>query len=367
MKKRWLLLLPVLLLGLAWYLGPWFKAGFLLLDAANLSGWAATVPKWTADQCRLEDTTLPTRNGPIAARLYIPGKIQGAVVLVHGLHAGGIAEARLGPFGRKLAARGFLVLTPEMEDLKHFRITARTVDTIEDSIQWLSGRRDYSRQGRVGVIGISFSGGLSVVAAARPPIRDRVSFVLSIGGHGDLYRTASYLCTGRWNGSAPYLKPHDYAVGVLLLNLCDRLVPPSQGAALADGISAFLREDYDLGRSIASRLAPPASDIMKWVDARDVDKVGPLMIRELQNFAADPRLSPERSPSPAAPVFLLHGADDRVIPPHETEALAKYLRGRTEVYSLITPLISHVQLDQKPRAGDVWNLLSFWAKIVKRS
>ena len=45
-------------------------------------------------------------------------------------------------------------------------------------------------------MGISFAGGLSMVAAGRPAIRDRLAFVFSFGGHGDLPRVLRYLCTG---------------------------------------------------------------------------------------------------------------------------------------------------------------------------
>ena len=48
----------------------------------------------------------------------------------------------------------------------------------------------------VGLMGISFSGGLSIVAAGRPTLRDRVAYVFSFGGHDDLPRVLRYLCTG---------------------------------------------------------------------------------------------------------------------------------------------------------------------------
>ena len=54
------------------------------------------------------------------------------------------------------------------------------------------------------MMGISFAGGLSIVAAGRPALRDHVAVVLSLGGHGDLPRTLRYLCTGiQADGNAP--------------------------------------------------------------------------------------------------------------------------------------------------------------------
>ena len=55
---------------------------------------------------------------------------------------------------------------------------------------------DLAPDGRVGIVGISFAGGLSIAAAGRPAIRDKVAFVVSFGGHGDLPRVMRYLATG---------------------------------------------------------------------------------------------------------------------------------------------------------------------------
>ena len=71
------------------------------------------------------------------------------------------------------------------------------------------------------MMGISFAGGLSIVAAGRPALRDRVAVVLSLGGHGDLPRTLRYLCTGI-QPDGERLPPHDYGVVIILLGVADR-------------------------------------------------------------------------------------------------------------------------------------------------
>ncbi|MBI4456276.1 MAG: hypothetical protein HY644_10295 [Acidobacteria bacterium] len=365
MTRRILLLVLLVLLpvGLV-FVGPWLQAALLLLDAGNFHGLARQLVRWTSQEVHTQNVHVLTRYGGIRGRIYAPSNSNiGAVVLVHGVHAAGIAEERLGPFARKLAAHGLVVLTPEMEELRRYRITSETTDKIEDSVRWFIEQKPWARHARVGLIGISFSGGLSIVAAGRSSIRDRISFTLSLGGHGELYRTSYYLCTGRLAEGRGYFKPHDYAVGILLFNLCDRLVPPGQSGPLADAVAAYLAEDYERGRRMIGELPPPASRILSWVDARDLGKIGPLMLPEIGHFASDPNLSPERSAPPATPVFLLHGREDNLIPAFETEALARYLRKKAEVHFLVTPLISHVELERPPGVRDVWNLLRFWEKI----
>ena len=61
---------------------------------------------------------------------------------------------------------------------------------------WLSSDAGLAPDRKVGLMGISFSGGFSVVAAGRPSMADRVAFVFSFGGHADLPRVLRYLCTG---------------------------------------------------------------------------------------------------------------------------------------------------------------------------
>ena len=105
------------------------------------------------------------------------------------------------------------------------------------------------------MLGISFSGGLSIVAAGRPRLRDRLAFVLSFGGHGDLIRVMHYLAPGRCRRPTPAAAaaditgaehvqvhpPHDYGVAVVLLTFADRVVPAEQVEPLRDGIGIFLR------------------------------------------------------------------------------------------------------------------------------
>ena len=66
----------------------------------------------------------------------------------------------------------------------------------------------------VAIIGISFGGGLSVVAASR--MGEWVGWVLSFGGHGELRRTLRFL----WSGilADGRVRPsHDYGVVIILL------------------------------------------------------------------------------------------------------------------------------------------------------
>ena len=69
---------------------------------------------------------------------------------------------------------------------------------------------------------------------------------------------------------------------------------------------------------------------MTHVNNRAVDKLGPILLPAVESVsdatAEHTSLSPERATPPAAPVFLLHGAEDNVIPSVETVLLTNYLQ-----------------------------------------
>jgi dienelactone hydrolase len=373
-----LLILAVSVIAALILLPDTLRAIALVSRASNpRASWIAALGRWQTSPVEVSDLQVPSRYGPLRARLYRPREPRGhPVVLTTGVHADGIEEPRLVKLAHDLATGGQVILTPEPTDLLRYEITPRLTDMIEDTATWLSGQKELAPDGKVSLFGISFSGGLSVAAAGRPALENKVAATLSLGGHGELSRVLSFLCTGTLpNGQ--HLKPHDYGVVVILLNVADRLVPPEQVEPLRAGIRTFLRashltlsdarraeETFEEARQQQRQLPEPAATLMGYVNTRDVAALGPVLLPHVQAFAADPSVSPERSPPPKSPVYLLHGADDTVIPAIESSLLAQALRPHTKVYLLPTPLITHAEFDRSASVTDVWNLVSFWANLL---
>ena len=354
------------------------RAAAFVVRAADMHGLAETAANLQSEQITERDLRIPWRDGELPARWYAPSASDELpILLVPGVHASGIDEPRLVGVARDLAAVGHPVLTTELADLKRYAITARSTDMIEDAAAWLAQQRDLAPSGGIGMMGISFAGGLSIVAAGRPTIRDRVDFVMSFGGHGDLPRTLRYLCTGvQPDGSVR--PPHDYGVAIILLGLAERVVPPDQVEPLRHAILTFLEAsrldmvdkaqsqvEFARARDLATALPEPARRLMGYVNDRNVKSLGPILLPHVGELGGDPALSPSRSAPPSAAVYLLHGADDNVIPAVESVLLAGELRQRgVHVEHLVTPLITHAEVDRPPTIGEVWTLVRFWGKLL---
>ena len=118
-------------------------------------------------------------------------------------------------------------------------------------------------------------------------------------------------------------------------------------------------------RRQARELPEPSATLLGYVNDRDVAHLGPRLLPYIGSYVSAPALSPSRSPAPSAPVFLLHGRDDNVIPAYESQRLADRLRGRVPVRLLLSALISHAAADQPVRMKDVGELARFWGDILE--
>lgn len=388
----------VLLAGLFFFVAlPYLDALGFIIRAAGLPGTPATVAAWRAMAItRDPEITVPTRAGDVPARFFRPARqTRRTVVLIPGVHRDGINEARLVGLAEDLSATGFGVLTVAAPDLQRFKITPLVTDVIEDAVRWASDQPQFRTDGKVGIVGISFSGGLSIVAAGRESIRDRVAFVMSFGGHGDLSRALHYLTSGEVLGDLDSAKrssevlgadhvgvhpPHDYGLAIVLLNFADRVVPADQVEALSKGIDGFLLASslavlspdkampvFEEMKRYQETLPEPSRTYMRYVNDRAVDKLGPVLLPVadgLKDHPAMKDLSPERATPPAARVFLLHGVDDNVIPSVETVLLAEHLKGQARVTGVLSGLITHAEVNRTATSTEVWRLASFWKEMM---
>lgn len=341
------------------------RAASLLLRFAdpNAQGFLPTYRKRDVNEKPMD---VPTDRGIVRARMYSPVGVSNApgLVLVHGVHRLSIDEPRLVKFARALASVGMVVLTPEVKEIADYRIDPRSIATIGAAAHVL---REKLHGQRVGLMGMSFAGGLGLLAASDPAYADDVGFVLAIGAHHDIHRVLGFFKTNHipWpDGHDEALEAHPYGALVLLYSHVENLVPEKDVAEAREAIKFSLWEQHDESKKHIEHLSPESRIVVESLLNGKAD--APKLIDEItRNGKGGEAISPKgHLQGLKAPVYLLHGATDNVIPAAETAWLASEIPSRYLAQSLISPAVKHVELTGQPTAKQQWDLVHFMAGVL---
>lgn len=392
---RWIAFL-VVLAALAFVARPYLRGLGFIARAIGIQGTPGRLAAMDASAVAERELELPLAGGAMRARVYEPSPSRGrAALLVPPIGAAGIDEARLVAIARQLAASGLTIVTPAVPELARYEIVPAVTSAIEQSAVWLASETALVPDGKVGLIGVGFSGGLAVVAAGRPTLSNRLAWVLTLGGHHDLPRVLRYLCTGteprpgnqiqlranttEQDPGAFVRPPAEYGLGVLLVGVAPRAVPAAQVQPLREAVVRVLetmpRErtgesgsgaDVQTARDAAKQLPEPSSTLLRYLSERDVVHLGVRLLPHVAAYGGDAALSPSRSPKPTAPVFLLHRGDDDIVPEVEAEYLAEELRGRSPVRMLISDVVPGAASGRAIAAGEAFTLAGFWGDLLSR-
>jgi pimeloyl-ACP methyl ester carboxylesterase len=313
-------------------------------------------------------TEVPTPSGPIRARLYTPTDRPSApgIVLVHGVHHLGIEEPRLVAFARALSSSGIRVLTPELLSLADYQVDRASIDLIGYSARALSAVAGQ----KVGVLGLSFSGGLSLLAAADPRFEPYISFVVSVGAHDDLERVSEFLITNtimRPDGSIVHITAHEYGALILIYAHVSDFFPPADLPMAREALQLLLWEKVDESRKRADLLSPGARQKMELLYNHHMETLaGELRGTIARHQAEMVPVSPHGNLGALqVPTLLLHGTADNVIPSSELLWLQRDVPSAALKSALISPAIAHVALEGEPSLTDRWKLVHFMAQILE--
>jgi dienelactone hydrolase len=303
----------------------------------------------------------------IPARLYVPNGVSSppGVVLVHGVHRLGIEEPRLERFARALAGSGVIVMTPAVTELSDYKVAPRSIETVGAAVEALRARLGVDK---VGLMGMSFGGGISLLTAAHSRFADHVSFVVAVGAHDDLGRVSRFFVNDEIpepNGSTKKLHAHGYGVMVLVYSHVEDFFPPEDVPAARDALRLWLWERRDEARNAAARLSPASKAKIDHLFGDGVSSLKAELLEEIDRHTADmAEVSPHgRLGTLKANVYLLHGEGDTVIPATETSWLAEDVPADRLRTTLISPAIEHVEL-KSPSAADKWALVHFMGQVI---
>jgi pimeloyl-ACP methyl ester carboxylesterase len=345
--------------------GPHLRATSLMLRFSNpkAGGIAASFANHPFKE---EDGSALTPHGPLRYRLYIPQDVKnpGGVVLLHGVHHLGIEDPRMWNLARALAGAGVLVMTPELQDLADYRVTARTIDVIGDSTVVLSTHMNRS----VGLIGLSFAGGLALLAADRKDYAPNIGFVLAIGAHDDMGRVARFFAANiiaKPDGTEAALAAHEYGVLVLAYSHLEDFFSPKDVPVAREALRQWL---WDQPQAIQTA-ATLSKDGQRKMDEllHHRDQLQEALLKEIDLHKAEmDAVSPHGHMTDMhIPVYLLHGAGDTVIPASETLWLAKDVPPANVKAVLVSQALVHVDMDAKISWQEQWQLVDFMSQVLE--
>lgn len=359
--------LPLLFLALAPTVYGYLRAVSILTVIADAPESAIT--HFDANPVAEELITFPTVDSSgnattEPARLYHPIGIAhpSAVVVVPGVHHLGMNEPRLRRFARALASHGFLVLTPQVDELADYNITKASSVVIGDAVHELVRR---SGAPKVGLLGLSFAGGMSLIAASDPAVQRQLDAVIAIGAHDDLHRVLDFYQTDETHapdGTLFKMKAHEYGSLVTAYSHAGAFFAPQDVAQARLTLRTLLWENLPEAHADAAKLSPQGQARMAQLFAHDTkslidDTRRGLAAVQPELDAASPHFYVARV---HVPVMLLHGAADNVVPPTETLWLEHDLPKGVLRHALISPAIGHVEVGGATRMDQL--RLVHWMK-----
>jgi len=362
-----LLLLPIVVALLYPTAQDYLRAASLLERISNphATGWIANYDVHPVD---VHDTTYDFRGRAIPARLYLPRGVGFApgILVVHGMQYLGIDDPRLVAFARAFAASGFFVMTPLVPGLADYRVEAQSADVIGTAAQALAQQISVQK---VGILAISFSGGLALLAASDPQYAPSIAWIASVGGYYDLEHVLRFFATGdapRPDGTIEHLKPHEYGSLIVVYDEAQDFFSLHDAPLARDALKLLLSGHGKESEALTAKMTPAGQQIMQDIYHKQRQILAPAILAEIDKHRDE--LS---AASPAGhlafvhvPVLLLHGSDDTVIPPTELLWLKRDIPKQYLVAALVSAAITHVEVDTKVSWLDRLALVHWMAQMI---
>lgn len=338
-----------------------------LADLVTLMRWLGP---W-AGEARPDRVDRETREIPGLGRAYLYAPRDrapaGAYLIAPGLHYAGPDDPRLDRFCRVLAAAGLLVHAPFLPDFLRLTLAPSVTSHLGlafDDLEPLAAAQGLPRPA---VFSISFGALPAIALCARASHRDRVGALVVFGGFADFAATVRFAVSGvtQRRGARIELTRDPLNSPAVFINLLPHLDVRGDRAALAAAWRAMVERTWGrvelkqpgardgIAHAIARDLAPELRDLfligcglapgMSEMVDRALDTAG-----DAYAFF-DPR---PHLPGVRAPVFVLHGRDDDVIPWFEAEKIEAALSPGHPRRVHVTGMASHTGVGM-PRPAEL--------------
>ena len=303
-----------------------FDAALVLADLAAGPG-----PSWlksrTAAPAR-ENLTWAVDGRAGLGDLYRPREaVRAALVLVPGAAREGRDDPRLVAFATTLARAGFLVLVPELANLRELKLRPADARAIADAAR---AAADAAPGVPLGLGAFSYAVGPAVLAGLEPDLAPKLGFILGIGGYHDSVATIAFFTTGRFRGPGESAwraaTPNAYGKWVFVRTNADLIADRRDRTTL---MAIAGRKMNDLAADVSdlvAMLGPEGRAVWDLIANAEPEAVPALVAALPEAIRADiDGLNPARRNLRGlrARLILVHGRDDPIVPWTESLALAQ--------------------------------------------
>ncbi len=278
---------------------------------------------------------MPGMRGKISAALY-RARGEGKpfpLLLVRGLQSIDRDDQQVALLANNLARAGFLVLVPDIEGMRTYRIESESAEDVLLSFQYLAALAPASPRG--GLMGIGYGSGPVQLAAADRRIRDKVGVIAILGGYYDLHEVLRYILTGsfEYGKHRGRVRPDDSLRWELAYRNLNLLPRSEDRAKLRELIQ--LRNKYEKASAerIARSLDGEAKSLYDIMANKVPDRFDELY-RKLPRHMKEllQQMSPSRAtPNTTAAFIIVHGMDDYSVPYTESLKIANALGDKQHV------------------------------------
>ena len=266
-------------------------------------------------------TALDAWQGPVrhqtVSHAGIPIDIYGEdsyspILIVHGVNPTGKNSLDLMRVSEALAQVGYQVFVPDFIEMRRQHLQPEEASQIKSAFQFIG--KD------AGIACFSYGCGPALIAAADPEIRTHVRFALAFGGYFDIREALEFVVTGPES-------PVAYLKWVYLAANSDVIANEEDRERLRK-IAEHYRLENSLDAADAEGLSPEAKALLdiftasKPEDFRARLNDGPEGLRLRLDALSPSRIVHQIH----APLILVHGINDPVIPAEQTVKLADAAR-----------------------------------------
>jgi len=263
-----------------------------------------------------------------------------AIVLQHGAAEWGKDDERLARLAQQLARARFVVMVPEMPRTRRLQVSSSDIPVLRYAVDYLQQNHVIHAHTPIGIAGFSVASGLAINAAMTPELRERVGFILAVGGYYDLPQTLDYMTTGYFNldGVQHWQQPNEYGKWVFVLSNLQRIEEEPQRTLLQQIARQKIASPAAIPVALVSQLRGEALHIYNYVDNRDAARA-PILRQQLPAAILDEigalNLADKELTQLKAQLLLLHGIDDNIIPYSQSIALQHAVAdGQARLYLL---------------------------------